>query len=72
MKQIQVERSIWIATPRERVWQPIVNPAEIAQWPLDDVQKEDERLQKLGATFTQKLFSQWGWTATVTLSRFPR
>jgi len=31
MKQIQVERSIWIAIPRERVWQTIVKPAEIAQ-----------------------------------------
>ena len=72
MEQIQVERSIWIAIPRERVWQPIANLVQIAQWLLDDVQNEYEHLQKLGATFTQKLFSQWRWTATVTLSRFPR
>jgi len=27
-----VERSIWIAAPRERVWQAITEPEQIAQW----------------------------------------
>jgi uncharacterized protein YndB with AHSA1/START domain len=27
-----VERSIWIAAPRERVWQAVTNPADYAQW----------------------------------------
>ena len=34
MEQIKVERSIWIDTPRERVWQAITDPAELAQWLL--------------------------------------
>jgi uncharacterized protein YndB with AHSA1/START domain len=32
MKKITVERSIWIAAPRERVWQAVTDPAQIAQW----------------------------------------
>ena len=32
MEQIKVERSIWIDLPRERVWQAITDPAELAQW----------------------------------------
>lgn len=31
-KQIAVERSIWIAAPRERVWQAVTDPAQIQQW----------------------------------------
>ncbi len=27
-----IERSIWIAAPRERVWQAVTDPAQIAQW----------------------------------------
>jgi uncharacterized protein YndB with AHSA1/START domain len=27
-----VERSIWIATPRERVWRAITDPAQLEQW----------------------------------------
>ncbi|HYN89499.1 MAG TPA: SRPBCC domain-containing protein [Ardenticatenaceae bacterium] len=34
MAQVTVERSIWIAAPRERVWQAITDPAELAQWLL--------------------------------------
>lgn len=34
MEQIKVERSIWIDAPRERVWQAITDPAELAQWLL--------------------------------------
>ena len=34
MEQLNVERSIWIDVPRERVWQAITDPAELAQWLL--------------------------------------
>jgi len=34
MEQLKVERSIWIAAPRERVWQAITDPANLAQWLL--------------------------------------
>jgi uncharacterized protein YndB with AHSA1/START domain len=32
MAPISVERSIWIAAPRERVWQAVVEPEQLAQW----------------------------------------
>ena len=32
MEQLKVERSIWIEAPRERVWQAITDPADLAQW----------------------------------------
>lgn len=32
MKEIVIERSIWIAAPRERVWQAVTDPAQITQW----------------------------------------
>ncbi|HZJ22687.1 MAG TPA: SRPBCC domain-containing protein [Anaerolineales bacterium] len=32
MEQIKVERSIWIDVSRERVWQAITDPAELAKW----------------------------------------
>lgn len=34
MAQLQVERSTWIDAPRERVWQAITDPADLAQWIL--------------------------------------
>ena len=34
MEQLKVERSIWIDIPRERVWQAITDPAELAKWLL--------------------------------------
>lgn len=37
MEQLKVERSIWIDAPRERVWQAITDPAELAQWFLPPV-----------------------------------
>ena len=37
MEQLKVERSIWIDAPRERVWQAITNPADLAQWLLPPV-----------------------------------
>ena len=32
MGRIAIERSIWIAAPRERVWQAVTDPAQIAAW----------------------------------------
>lgn len=32
MRKITIERSIWIAAPRERVWQAVTDPAQIARW----------------------------------------
>ena len=32
MRKLAIERSIWIAAPRERVWQAVTDPAQIAQW----------------------------------------
>jgi uncharacterized protein YndB with AHSA1/START domain len=34
MEQLKVERSIWIDAPRERVWQAITDPANLAKWLL--------------------------------------
>ena len=34
MEKLKVERSIWIDAPRERVWQAITDPADLAQWLL--------------------------------------
>lgn len=34
MEQLKVERSIWIDAPRERVWQAIADPSNLAQWLL--------------------------------------
>jgi uncharacterized protein YndB with AHSA1/START domain len=34
MEPLTVERSIWIAAPRERVWQAVVEPEQLAQWLL--------------------------------------
>ncbi len=32
MEKITIKRNIWIAAPRERVWQAVTDPAQIAQW----------------------------------------
>jgi uncharacterized protein YndB with AHSA1/START domain len=32
MEKIAVERSIWIAAPRQRVWQAVTEPEQIPQW----------------------------------------
>jgi uncharacterized protein YndB with AHSA1/START domain len=34
MEQLTVERSIWIDAPRERVWQAVTDPEQVAQWLL--------------------------------------
>jgi len=37
MEQLKVERSIWIDAPRERVWESITDPAQLAQWLLPPI-----------------------------------
>jgi len=32
VEKITIERSIWIAAPRERVWQAVIDPVQIAAW----------------------------------------
>jgi uncharacterized protein YndB with AHSA1/START domain len=32
MEQAEVERSIWIAAPIERVWAAVTDPAQLSQW----------------------------------------
>ena len=32
MENTALERSIWIAAPRERVWRAITDPAQTQQW----------------------------------------
>ena len=32
MEKLTVERSIWIAAPRERVWRAITDPEQVEQW----------------------------------------
>ena len=32
MEQLTVERTIWIAAPRQRVWQAVTDPAQLEQW----------------------------------------
>jgi uncharacterized protein YndB with AHSA1/START domain len=32
MERLLVERSIWIDAPRQRVWQAVTEPAQLAQW----------------------------------------
>jgi uncharacterized protein YndB with AHSA1/START domain len=32
MEKLAVERSIWIAAPRERVWEAVTNPEQVVQW----------------------------------------
>ena len=32
MEKMIIQRSIWIAAPRERVWQAVTDPAQIAAW----------------------------------------
>ncbi len=32
MKKTSVEHRIWLAAPRERVWQAVTEPEQLAQW----------------------------------------
>jgi uncharacterized protein YndB with AHSA1/START domain len=41
-----IERSIWINAPRERVWQAVTDPAQIAQWfaPGTEISQRDNKI----------------------------
>jgi uncharacterized protein YndB with AHSA1/START domain len=51
MEQATVERSIWIAAPRERVWQAVTDPQQLEQWYATNCKWEIPALQ-VGATIT--------------------
>src|SRR5262245_48461943 len=46
MSNPALERSIWIAAPRQRVWDAVTDPAQLAQWFMPPVgfqlQKDDQ------------------------------
>ncbi|MBZ0282135.1 MAG: SRPBCC domain-containing protein [Anaerolineae bacterium] len=53
MDSVKIERSIWIAAPRERVWQAISDPAQITQWfsPGTAIQQNGDRISiRMGET----------------------
>jgi uncharacterized protein YndB with AHSA1/START domain len=47
MEKIAVQRSIWIAAPRERVWKAVTDPDQLVQWFVPNLpgalMKRDER-----------------------------
>ena len=49
MEQLVVERTIWIAAPRERVWRAITEPQQLEQWYATGCPWEIPALQ-VGAT----------------------
>jgi uncharacterized protein YndB with AHSA1/START domain len=51
METIAVERSIWIAAPRERVWRAITDPEQLTQWYAPGCPWDIPALQ-VGATVT--------------------
>jgi uncharacterized protein YndB with AHSA1/START domain len=51
MEKLTVERSIWIAAPRERVWSAITEPAQLERWFAPGCPWEIPALQ-VGATAT--------------------
>jgi uncharacterized protein YndB with AHSA1/START domain len=51
MEQATVERSIWIAAPRERVWQAVTDPQQLEQWYATNFKWEIPALE-VGATVT--------------------
>src|SRR5574338_493369 len=51
MDELFVERSIWIAAPRERVWQAITDPQQVRQWFSPGVEWKS-RGSGLGATMS--------------------
>ena len=51
MEQPLVERSIWIDAPRERVWQAVTDPAQLAQWFLPPMLGAQMRRDDDGTTF---------------------
>ena len=51
MQQVAVERSIWIAAPRQRVWRAITDPAQLEHWYAPGCPWEIPALH-VGATIT--------------------
>jgi uncharacterized protein YndB with AHSA1/START domain len=51
MERATVERSIWIDAPRERVWQAVTEPAQLAQWFLPPMYSPQMKRDESGLTF---------------------
>lgn len=51
MERPMVERSIWIDAPRERVWQAITDPNQLAQWFLPPALGAQMKRDEDGTTF---------------------
>lgn len=51
-KQAAIERSIWIAAPRERVWQAISDPAQMQKWFSPNTPWRGKGGLQVGATFS--------------------
>src|SRR5690349_24910603 len=51
MERATVERSIWIDAPRERVWQAVTEPAQLAQWFLPPMIGAQMKRDESGLTF---------------------
>lgn len=62
MEPIAIERTIWIAAPRERVWQALTDPAQVEQWFSPGVRWTLTALEVGGRLFVQdgdaELFAQ--------------
>jgi uncharacterized protein YndB with AHSA1/START domain len=52
-KSFAVERSIWIAAPRERVWEAITDPAQLESWFSPGTSWKLTALEVGGSLFTQ-------------------
>ena len=51
MKTISVEHTIWLAAPRERVWQAVTEPEQIAQWFLPPILQAQMKRDASGKLF---------------------
>ena len=51
MKKIAVEHTIWLAAPRERVWQAVTEPEQIAQWFLPPILQAQMKRDASGKLF---------------------
>jgi len=51
MEKLTVERTLWIAAPRERVWQAVTAPEQLAQWFLSPFLGAQMKRDDQGKTF---------------------
>lgn len=51
MEQVTVERSIWIAAPREHVWLAVTEPEHVAQWLLPPMMGAQMKRDATGTLF---------------------